>query len=98
MVISGYLISTLMLVETALICREIYGTMPITIKMVTSPPRVRLLLYREEMKSAMVVMRWVLHMRMILRRRVIHRRTISDGPMYTARNSRPEEAARPTLP
>ena len=38
MATSGYWMATVKLVETALSCSEMYGMMPITAMIVTSPP------------------------------------------------------------
>ena len=54
--------------------------MPITAMIVTSPPSRWLLPYREEIKSAIEVMRFTLLMRIILRNTTHPSANISVGP------------------
>ena len=69
------------LLATAFSCSAMYGRTPTTAMTVTSPASSALLPYRDEMKSASDVIRFVLLMRMILRITSHHSAIISVGPM-----------------
>ena len=67
-------------------------------RMVTATAREKFFPYRVEIRSARLLMRCVLQIRMILRSRGQNRAAMMVGPMYTARNSIPLAEAWPTLP
>ena len=81
MMICGYWTKIVKLVDTALSCSDIYGTIPTTAMIVTTPPRSALLPYLDATKSASDVMRFCFEMRRILRITIHHSAIISVGPI-----------------